>query len=250
MVAALLSPEQLAGINDKLDRADESIRDLNVKIAAFLKECRKRGSGDDWQKVTKELIDSHQVIPPRFGVMAGEITHHLRSVFDHLIWMLSSDTYRRSNERAITFPVCTEKPASKDKISRYRRKIKGVDSSAARDLIERLQPHNAANPMDDPLFILNEFDREDKHHTLILIVSLWNLRATLPTKFTTFVISGFDEKREWMDAVAAPKPELQFSPYIAFAQVGRWKGEAVIPTLTHLLNTVRDDVRMFSELTI
>ena len=137
MVAALLSPEQLAGINDKLDRADESIRDLNVKIAAFLKECRKRGSGDDWQKVTKELIDSHQVIPPRFGVMAGEITHHLRSVFDHLIWMLSSDTYRRSNERAITFPVCTEKPASKDKISRYRRKIKGVDSSAARDLIER-----------------------------------------------------------------------------------------------------------------
>lgn len=243
-------PQEFAGINDKLDRADESIRDLNTQIAAFLKERRKTGGGNDWQKVTKELIDSHEEIPLRFGVIAGEITHHLRSVFDHLIWMLSSDAYRKSHERAITFPVCTAKPASKDEISSYSRKIEGVTSSAVRDLIERLQPYNAANPMDDPLFILNEFDREDKHHTLILIVSLWNLRTIIPTALLpTFVIDGFSEKREWESAAKA-KAELQFSPYIAFAQVGRWKGEAVIPTLTHLLNVVRDDLRMFSELTI
>src|ERR1700724_711353 len=96
MAAALLSPEQLAGVYEKLKRADESIQNLNSEIVAFLDERPEGGFSDDKQKAAKQLAEFHtkRVVPLRFGVIAGEVAHHLRSSLEHIAWLLSSDQYQ------------------------------------------------------------------------------------------------------------------------------------------------------------
>jgi hypothetical protein len=253
----LLTSDQLAGVNEKLKRAEESIGDLNSQIVAFLKERPEGGLSHDKQKAAKEFADWYgkRIVPLRFGVIAGEVINHLRSSLDHIAWMLSSEEYRRDYPTRIGFPIFTVDPVAvgdKDKIASYNRQVKGITHSGALDLIKQLQPYNTPHLADDPLAILHGLNNEDKHHTLILITAPWKLTMTIPTAaFRTIAIIGLDDKKEWLDpAPAAAQPKLEFAPYIAFAQIGGWKGEAVIPVLTHLFNTVRDDVRMFSELTI
>ncbi|MGA7548588.1 MAG: hypothetical protein WBP65_06155 [Candidatus Sulfotelmatobacter sp.] len=249
----LLTPEQLAGVNEKLKRAEESIQNLDSEIVAFLSKRPKGGFSDDKQKAAKELVEFHtkRGIPLRFGVIAGEIAHHLRSSLEHIAWLLSTDQYRLDHQRWIGFPIAAVKPTTKDELTTYGRQVKGILSEDARALIERLQPYNAANPADDPLAILHELDREDKHQTLALIVCDWNMTVSIPlSALSTFVISPFYGQEEWRDSRLAAKPKFELAPYVAFAQLGRWKGEAVIPALTHLLNTVKDDIKMFAELPI
>lgn len=253
MAVPLLSPEQLAGIYEKLNRAEESIADLNSQIVAFLKERPEGGFSDDKQKAAKELAEFHakRVIPLRFGVIAGEVIHHLRSSLEHIAWMLSNEAYRRDYPTRIGFPVKETKPTTKDELASYDRQVKGIADAGALALIENLQPYNAPNPPDDPLTILHGLSNEDKHHTLILVITSWNLAFTIPTAlFRTVAIIGLDDKKEWLDPALTAKPKLEFTPQIAFAQIGRWKGEPVIPVLTRLLNAVKDDVKRFSELTI
>jgi len=252
MKPPLLSPNQLAGIHEKLKRADESIHDLNSQIVAFLRERPEGGLSHDKQKAAKEFAEFYakRVIPLQFGVIAGEVIHHLRSSLEHIAWMLSSQAYRNAHPRWIGFPIIATKPPTKDEIASYNRQVKGIVDNGALALIERLQPYKAPNPADDPLAILHDLSNEDKHHTLILIVSQWSAALTLPP-LGTFTISGFDtQHHEWALPASAKNPKLEFAPYIAFAQIGRWKGEAVIPVLTRLLNAVQDDVKRFSELTI
>jgi hypothetical protein len=123
----LLTPDQLAGVYEKLKRADESIQNLNSEIVAFLKERPEGGFSEDKQQAARELTEfyARRGIPLRFGVIAGEIAHHLRSCLDYIAWVLSTEGYRRDHERSISFPIATEKPRTKDELAGYGRKIKG-----------------------------------------------------------------------------------------------------------------------------
>jgi hypothetical protein len=249
----LLSAKQLAGVNEKLKRAEESIGNLNSQIVAFLKERPEGGLSHDKQKAAKEFAEFYakRVVPLRFGVIAGEVINHLRSCLDHIAWMLSSEAQRKDHPKWIGFPIIATNPPTKDEIASYNRQVKGILHSGALDLIKQLQPYNTPYLADDPLAILNGLNNEDKHHTLILITAPWKLTVTVPAVFRSIAIIGLDtEKKEWLDPAPATQPKLEFSPYIAFAQIGGWKGEAVIPVLTVLLNKVRDIVGRFSELTI
>ncbi len=242
----------MAGVYEKLKRADETIQKLNSEIDFFLKKCPEGRFSDDKQKAAKELIEFHtkRGIPLRFGVLAGEIIHHLRSSLEHVAWMLSSEQHRLDDPTGIAFPIFTEEPKKKE-LARYCRNIEGIESPDARALIKQLQPYKAPNPTDDPLAILHELDREDKHHTLILIVCAWNLTVSIPLSIlTTSTISPFYGQTERHGFPLTVKPQFEFAPYIAFTQIGGWKGESVIPVLTVLLNKVRDVVRKFSELPI
>jgi len=85
-----LEPDQLAGIEEKLERADENILNLGVEINAFIKSSPDAGVANPKANRTQQWINAHKdrVIPPRFGVLAGEIAHHWRSCLDHIAWLL------------------------------------------------------------------------------------------------------------------------------------------------------------------
>jgi hypothetical protein len=86
-------PQQLFGINEKLKRANENIRNLDSEIVAFIEGGEYPVLPDANGKIPDEAISYHKnrVIPPRFGVLAGEIIHHFRSCFDHIVWHFSED---------------------------------------------------------------------------------------------------------------------------------------------------------------
>jgi hypothetical protein len=83
----------------RLERADENIRNLTAEIAEFLAPFpRVRLDGvnpviSDENRRKFEVIRKQALSGtawPRFSVLAGEIVHHLRCAFDHVIWQLST----------------------------------------------------------------------------------------------------------------------------------------------------------------
>jgi hypothetical protein len=80
------------GITEKLRRADENIVSLHGEILKFFGESKyptiPHPDAEEWQ----EAVDYHKElrIPKRFGVLSGEIVHHLRSCLDHIVWHFSS----------------------------------------------------------------------------------------------------------------------------------------------------------------
>lgn len=239
----------MRGVRAKLERADESIRNLDSEIVEFLKKP-KGGFSNDQEKATHEFLEhARREVPARFGVLAGEVAHHLRSVLDHVVWELSSAQYRRTKESQIAFPILLTKPSKKEEIASYYRRIQGVESLDARDLIEKLQPYNTADPVDDPLAILHEFDRIDKHRTLVLVECKWQMGLTIPLRaFTWSIIPGTDIDEKLFSQTLADKVRSELSLYIAFPQFGRRPNQEVIPSLTQLANFTGDVIRQFSEL--
>lgn len=250
MAANLLTAEDLDGIYEKLKRADESIGNLNTEITAFLKPAKATFS-QNRQKAANELLQHvSRKVPLRFGMLAGEIAHQLRSCLDHIAWLLSSTEYREGKSaNAIAFPICLSEPLEEDEIRSYRRKVKGILSSNALALIKALQPYSASNPVDDPLAIVHELNRIDKHRTLVLVVGRWDVTAQIPLG-RSWMIGGFQINQESFAATEADKLKVQFTQLIVFDQFGERKRQPVIPSLTQLANAIRDVVRQFSELKV
>jgi len=134
--------EAFHGIEEKLERANENIVNLQSEVSGFFQECAYPVIPKLSDEKILEALSYHRtmVIPLRFSVLAGEVVHHLRSCLDHVVWELSSDSYRSSpNFRYIEFPILDKRPAPKDEFTRYARKIKGVQDPDALKLIAELQ---------------------------------------------------------------------------------------------------------------
>lgn len=242
-------PKVLSEIGEKLQRADESITNLHREISAFNIEKPNSGISKDDEKAFEQWAKFHaeRKIPDRFGVIAGEIIHHLRSCLDHIAWALSSEDYRREHERAITFPICISKPATKQEISSYNRKIKGISSMSALKLIESVQPYNRPNPTDDPLAIVHELDRIDKHHTLVLVVATFNMGITIPLSlFNPIVIRARHMNQDSFVDHFAEKIQAKITRQVAFSQFGERENQPVVPALTQLANAVSGVVHLFT----
>lgn len=245
----LLSSEQLKGVREKLERADECIRDLNTEIGAFLKHP-EAGLSEHKAKAAQKFMEHARSlaknVPPRFGVLAGEIVHHLRSSLDHVAWMLSSERSQRAKgSNAIAFPILIEEPTDEHELRSYNRKIQGIASPDALTLIKHLQPYNATKPLDDPLAIIHEFDRIDKHHNLVIVETSWEVGFRLPL---SWIISGSNIDTEIPSLAATRKAELKITHFVAFPQFGERKNQPVVPSLTQLLDVTRDVVGKFAAL--
>ena len=246
---ALLSPSQLTDIEAKLERANESIHNLNSEIIAFLKPPESGFSENKVVAVNQFTAHAKRAVPVRFAVLIGEICQHFRSTLDYILWALSSQEYRRSHENAIAFPVCVTKPFTKDEVRAYKRKIKGIQSPDAISFIQRLQPYNGTNPASDPLSIIHELNRIDKHRALLLVTAHFQARITLPPPIFTQKAIGFYEAEFDVAALGTNEQmKVEFSQYIALAEIGEWKNQAVIPLLTQLADAVRNIVLEFSKL--
>jgi hypothetical protein len=250
MPTMLLDPDHLAGIEEKLKRADENILNLSVEIGTFIKGRPDASAADPKGNKTQQWVNFHKerIVPPRFGMLAGEIVHHWRSSLDHIAWGLSSESYRRSDETKIAFPILV-KPPNKKAQARYDGNVKGIASTAALRLIEDLQPYKRAKPADEPLAIIHELDRVDKHHTLVLVVPSFDARLIIPrTLLRSSIISAFEAYENAPSVEPADKGQFQISRQIAFAKFGEGENQAVVPSLTYLSHEVRNIVRRFSEL--
>jgi hypothetical protein len=99
-------------------------------------------------------------VPDSWGLMVGEVMHHLRSILDNTIWQLVLANDRVPNQ-------FTEYPIARDSewfTSRAPKKLRGV-SAEVYTIIEKLQPHCRADVdyRKHPLWLIHELDIIDKH---------------------------------------------------------------------------------------
>lgn len=235
-----------AGIAEKLKRADENIVKLNHEIIGFFGASKypivPNPNTEGWQ----EAVNYHRnlPIPVRFSVLCGEVVHHLRSCLDHIVWHFSNAAYRLSHENAIQFPVLRTLPV-KDELSRYERQVKGITNANVLRLIESFQPYHRGNDaMNDPLCIIHDMDRFDKHRELTLISPIANLMPLSSAGDigiqSLIKFSQGETLSEFEIAVAqgAIQKDIKVTPQIAFAQFGNRESEPVIPALVQLSDAV------------
>jgi hypothetical protein len=158
----------LDGCWAKIQRAKEQINNLNIEITSLLNNDAYSVVGEfqpERQRYVFKIVGPP--VPLRIAVLAGEIIHHLRSCFDHVVWALASKN-GIPDETRITFPVC--ETAEKYKNAVKEGIIKGV-SRAERPLIEALQPYQTNDPANSILKIIHDLDIADKHRLLIVVAN-------------------------------------------------------------------------------
>jgi hypothetical protein len=242
-----------AGIAEKLKRADQSIFDLHNEIIKFFGDSEHptipKPDSQGWQ----EAVDYHKslTVPKRFSVLSGEIVHHFRSCLDHVVWHFSSPTYRATYENAIEFPVFRE-PLTKDDRRRFERKTGGVTSPAVLKIITDLQPYQrGSSAINDPLCIVHDMDRFDKHRELNIVGGCANVTFPAGTRISDilFVIGYRDGKLTEAEVAAAQrtlKVDANVTPQVAFAKFGDRKDAFVVPALTELLNALDGVIELFA----
>jgi len=100
------------------------------------------------------------------GLHVGDFLHNLRCALDHLVYELvvaySSSPPNKAAETC-EFPIFWKGPMEP---GQEKSKIGSIHPEAAK-LIKAVQPHHrGANYAEDPLWVLNELERIDKHRTL------------------------------------------------------------------------------------
>jgi hypothetical protein len=179
-------------------------------------------------------------------VLAGEIIHHLRSCFDHIVWHFS--TGPKLNNMPVDFPVFEKEPIQEKELSRYNGKIQQITDPSVRALIKGLQPYKSANPIDDPLLIIHKFDIVDKHKELLLC-------------FAAGSVVFMNDMKPILESYQRAHPELNraeiarhfkghgvLQPDIAFRNFGKREIEPVVPALMDLFNYTVNAMRGFADI--
>jgi hypothetical protein len=244
-------PHPFAGIYEKLNRAEQNIVSLNAEINSFIAKYEYPSIPDDKSDVFQKAMEYYKqvVIPPRFAVLSGEIIHHFRSCLDHIVWHFSCESYRKTHENAIEFPIFDAEPRSKDELSRYERKVKGVTKPSVRQLIEDFQPYKTPPIETHALKLIHDMDRFDKHRELAVIMGCVNV---------TFPDHGFAAQVwELMDQEPSPiinavigtaiKKYGKAAPQIAFTNFAGRKVQAITPALMFFFEQSRKIVAAFAK---
>lgn len=246
-MAINVTPPQ--AIYERLDRADECLKNLDAEIRHFLELSKYPFIPQENAEVTLDAVNYHRnrEIPKRFGILSGEIIHHLRSCLDHIAWQLSSEKYRRDHPTAIEFPILEKRPTKRDERSRYQKKIKGISSPSALRLIESLQPYHNTSPLDSKLFIIHKMDIFDKHREIVVCDSTGQAEIhirDIPPEIVQKHLAGEDVIA---DIYAQVKKCGKVTPQISFEYPPRRPRKPVSATLQDLANAVRDVVEAFAE---
>jgi hypothetical protein len=245
--------DAFAGIKEKLKRSHQNVLNLQAEVNRFFEESRYPVLPQDDVKLLAEAIKYHSQrdIPLRFSVLAGEIAHHLRSCLDHIVWQFSSDLYRIDYPQRIEFPILEARPIDKDSVKRYEGKIKGITNPGVLDAIERLQPYNAANPVESPLLVVHNMDITDKHRELVLCLSTGALE--IPHDVVGGVVAKL--RTSYQQGIMDPtlesrlKREMQnhakIVPTISFPNFRGREFEAVVMAMMELNNEIVQIVAQF-----
>ena len=261
----------LDGCWAKIERAEESIKGLDREAAAFfgtdpppfkvIGEHKKNGLEYGF------MAYGDPTVPLRFAVLAGEIVHQLRSSLDHLVNALvvkSGHTPTKRNQ----FPICS----TKDKFEEACKKgaLKYV-SPTARKLVMGVQPYTSPTPQDTVLYVVSEYDNQDKHNLLVVVTAVVQIGQEItigvddaivesaPRKGKTPAITGLGDpspkkiSKEGTEVfsihLAEPAPELfakaNIVPQLAFEKCGNVQFAPAVRTLAGLLAGSRNTIKSF-----
>jgi hypothetical protein len=251
LVLSSRMPHPFDGIYEKLNRADQNIVNLNAEINAFIAKYEYSSIPDDNSDAFQKAMQYYNevVIPPRFAVLSGEIIHHFRSCLDHIVWHFSSESYRKTAQNAIGFPVFESEPRNAKELARYERNIEGVTKQSVRQLIESYQPYKTPPVETHALKLIHDMDRFDKHRELAVTMTCVNISFADPT-FAERIWKLMDQKPNPVinaQIGRAIKNYGKAAPQIAFSNFANRKVQAITPALVFFLDQSRKIVDSFAK---
>ena len=160
-------------LDAKIARANDLLATLERDSSSFLAEnYRVEGRLDRKGRKYHFLAFGNPVLPPYFSVLIGEIIHHLRTVLDHLVFVLASG---QGNPSRLTFPVCREERGFRASLKRGA--LMGVPEEAVQ-VIERLQPYRTSPQSEQAtLYQLHNLNIIDKHRLLLATAACVDARS-------------------------------------------------------------------------
>jgi hypothetical protein len=246
----------LDGVRAKIERANEHLANLKTELQRGLDNGDYGFRAEDDPKVADQVLIFGKAPPElmiRYGLIAGDVCHNLRSALDHLAWQLTIFSIRKPTKR-------TQFPIFSDRVEYAKQSPAMIDGIlpkiAAR--IERLQPYNTG-PLGDPrrtnaLWILHEMSNSDKHRVVnIAVLDIPALVVTTgeaqPMDFDALARSGVGRVGRVVDGAliktlppdSAPpdvRVNIQAPIHVAFDEVGPGLGYSVVPTLESLIEWV------------
>lgn len=181
------SSDGLNGVRAKLGRAEELLNAVDAEFARFV-----QGYSDpvivrrDPDQLTDRFFWNIPDPPPaRISLLAGDAIHNARASLDYIVWALSRQPIPRNELHWIAFPICT---SSDCWINAESRNLKYLDPEPVA-VIKGVQPYIGTPTVIppygkgqvliqdatkyNPLVILNEWEKIDKHrnlHTVFAII--------------------------------------------------------------------------------
>lgn len=251
----------LDGIRFKLQRANESILNLDREIVVFLKAEPKPyrivGVHRDGGEKYVFIAYGEPRAPLRFAVLAGEIIHHLRSVLDHLVHALVVENggIPLSNNQ---FPLARTSVEFEKLCSSGL--IKGI-SKTAKKRIRAQQPYHDGEPENTTLRVLHECNILDKHRLLLVVNTVAGIgnSITIDAQEDGVTITHLDDpqpRQITMDGVELffirfersafkTTEHANFTSPIVFQNVGTLHLVPVVPVLTKMFKKVSAVVQEF-----
>lgn len=168
----------------KVARACDLLNELNALVAEYMAQNPITAVHDKANEPRRWVVRAvvREYPDPVFGIMTGEIVHHLRSALDYAIGELiqyGTGRVPRIEDR-FEFPVFRDKRA-------YRKastKIDGVPTAAAA-AIERLQPFNSDQPEITSIWLLHRMNIADKHRSLHVVAAASLITSITATELKT-----------------------------------------------------------------
>jgi hypothetical protein len=151
----------------KLQRAEEHFGELLAHHSLFLERnpyrvLRESEARDHHYAWRVKVVEA----PPleKWGSLAGECVHALRSALDHTAYALvNRDEFVTDKTE---FPVFYDRaPTEAD----YAKKLPGVDPEVIAE-VEAVQPYKRGG-LNDPLYLVHQLDIHDKHRRLNVVTS-------------------------------------------------------------------------------
>jgi hypothetical protein len=177
MTEMLSDPYPPEGVRLKLDRAREHLVALDKEIRAFseLKPYRITLHQEDADGLEYVLRGYLTHWPPEMlPLIIGDCLQNMRTALEHLAWELVLVGGGSPNTRT-AFPIFIDDPFTPDAKKWLRDRFESSTQGMPSGIIARikgLQPYNAVDPVLDPLWVLNEYARIDRHQKLSVIFAM------------------------------------------------------------------------------
>jgi hypothetical protein len=244
----------LSGVEQKLERANHHVQELNAELQAFFATNPYVGRSKRDPK-TRQVIYymvSVRETPPVISALAGEILQSLRSALDHLAYQLVLvGTGKPGPFPYVYYPIFES--AEKYEAGKLGQ-IKGMRKKAI-EAIDATKPYKGGN---DALWKIDRLNKIDKHRLLIAVGSVFTSFDVAHYMSRQIGEPGLSSGPSVFIGVTEPRPvplkagdivftdrpdaepdeQQQFRFAVAFSEPGIAEGETVIETLKQMTDLV------------
>jgi hypothetical protein len=158
----------LIGALNKLQRADQHVKEFEASLDVFLRQNPQRLAIDPKTATLKELKFVRDPVPPALICVVGDALHNMRSALDHIAYAVA----KRNNvlEKFLERVNFTTRERQTDFNDALKERKVACIGGAWELFLRRIEPYRGGKG--ENLHVISALDNIDKHRDLIVLETL------------------------------------------------------------------------------